>query len=135
MPSRPGPGPLPGASAEDGTSTGEATSPAEPWAEVTFTPAAAVRAVIPARGETACPAASGTPAEPPVTNTASSPAGPITAIERAFLDSGRTWWSFFSSTVPASATSAATRWCRGVDTSVEGVAGSGWSNTPEAKIA
>ena len=82
--------PLLGASAEEGTSVGEATSPAEPCAEVTWTPAEAARAVIPASGVTACPAASGTPAEPPVTNTASLPDGPITAIERTLLDSGST---------------------------------------------
>ena len=43
--------------------------------------------------------------------------------------------SFLSSTVPASATSVATCWCCGVDTSVEGVAGSGLSNTPESNMA
>ena len=37
--------------------------------------------------------------------------------------------------MPASATRVATCWCWGVETSVDGVAGSGWSNTPESKIA
>ena len=83
--------PLLGVSAEDGTSIGEATSPAEPCTEVTWTPSAAARAVIPACGVTACPGASGTPAEPPVTNTASLPVGPISAIERTCLDKGSTW--------------------------------------------
>ena len=117
-----------------GTSVGEATSPAEPCTEVTWTPADAARAVIPASGVTACPGASGTPADPPA-DEHRVVAG--RADQRDRVDRPRTAEaprSFLSSTMPASATCAATCWCAGVETSVEGV-GSGLSNTPESKIA
>ena len=90
---------------------------------------------MPCAGVIAWPGASGTPAEPPLTNTASFPVGPISAIEWTWRDSGSALSSFLSSTVPPSATCVATCWCCGVLTSVDGVAGSGLSNTPESNIA
>ena len=124
-----------GVTTDGGTNSVEATSPAEPCTASMLAPVWAARLVMPASGVIAWPEASGTLAEPPVTNTASSPVGPISAILRSRFDKGRTLSSFFSSTVPASATWVATCWCCGVETSVDGVAGSGLSNNPESKIA
>ena len=72
-----------------------------------------------------------------MTNTASLPVGPISAIEWTWRESGRAPLSFLSSTVPASATCVATCWCCGVETSGGGFVwgATGLSNTPESNIA
>jgi hypothetical protein len=73
---------------------------------------------------------------PPVGAGAADAAGPITAtVPACAAGSGRTPPSFFSSTVPSSATRAATAWWAGVVTVALVVPAGGWLKIPKRNIS